>query len=58
MTLATGICYSGDHIVPLLHPMVCGLHCPANLRVLPLAENLRKSNKHWPDMWAEQATLW
>lgn len=50
MTAATGIQHSVDHIVPLRHPLVCGLHCPANLRVIPMAENARKSNRHWPDM--------
>lgn len=57
MTAATGIQHSVDHIVPLQHPMVCGLHCPANMRVIPLADNLRKSNAHWPDMWGEQMPL-
>lgn len=38
-----------DHIVPLQHPLVCGLHCEANLTVmLPLA-NLMKGNAWWPD---------
>lgn len=57
MTAATGVQHSVDHIVPLLHPLVCGLHCEANLRILPLAENIAKSNNWWPDMWGEQPEL-
>jgi len=39
-----------DHIVPLVSPIVCGLHCEANLQYLPSAENQSKRNFHWPDM--------
>ena len=39
-----------DHIVPLQHPLVCGLHCEANLQILPGAENESKRNFWWPDM--------
>lgn len=34
-----------DHIIPLKHPLVCGLHCEANLQVLPAHENMAKHNK-------------
>lgn len=56
-TVATGVQHSVDHIVPINHPLVCGLHCPENLRIVPLAENIRKSNNWWPDMWGEQEPL-
>lgn len=56
-TAETGIQHSVDHIVPLIHPMVCGLHCEANLQVIPLAENIRKCNNWWPDMWSPQGEL-
>lgn len=41
----TGTLHHVDHIIPLIHPLVCGLHVPANLRVVPFRVNLRKSNK-------------
>lgn len=41
----TGIAHHVDHIVPLNHPLVCGLHCEENLRVIEGAENLRKGNR-------------
>jgi hypothetical protein len=34
-----------DHIIPLKHPNVCGLHYPQNLRIISHSENCSKQNK-------------
>ena len=39
-----------DHIVPLRHELVCGLHVENNLRLITPVENQRKGNRWWPDM--------
>ena len=40
-----GIPHHVDHVVPIKNNNVCGLHCYANLRIIPAKENLQKSNK-------------
>lgn len=49
-TQVTGIKWEVDHIVPLNHPLVQGLHVENNLQVIPAVANRSKSNRYWPDM--------
>lgn len=48
LELATGIPHHVDHLIPLIHPLVCGFHCFSNLRVITAKENLIKGNKFTP----------
>jgi 5-methylcytosine-specific restriction endonuclease McrA len=38
-----------DHIIPLNHPLVCGLHVWDNLQILTKSANRSKRNKFDPD---------
>jgi hypothetical protein len=49
-TELTGIPHDVDHIIPLKSDLVCGLHCEANLAVVPASVNRKKLNTTWPDM--------
>ena len=40
-----------DHIVPLNHPLVCGLHVWENLQLLYPVDNLRKNNAFDPEAY-------
>lgn len=53
----TGVAWSQDHIVPLQHPLVCGLHCESNIAIMTCEDNLRKGNRWWPDMPEVQLEL-
>ena len=48
MTRATGYQWDVDHIVPLKHPLVQGLHVENNLQVVTHVKNMSKGNR-WKD---------
>lgn len=47
--LLKSVKYVVDHIIPLQGQLVCGLHVPENLRVIPQTTNFRKYNHFDPD---------
>lgn len=49
LTAQSGKPWHVDHAVPLRHPLVCGLHCVANLQLLPSVYNEAKGNQWSPD---------
>jgi len=49
LTQATGVKHHVDHIIPLNHPRVCGLHVDNNLRAIPAGPNMAKTNNWCPE---------
>lgn len=49
ITEETGIPHRLDHIIPLNHPMVCGLNVPWNIQIITHAQNTRKGNRFNPE---------
>ncbi|GGO96475.1 hypothetical protein [Stakelama pacifica] len=54
---ATGQRMHVDHIVPLQHELVCGLHCETNLQILPGSLNEAKRNNWSPEDAQRQGNL-
>jgi len=48
LTLETGEEYCVDHIIPISHPDVCGLHTFANLQIITAQDNKRKGTRFDP----------
>jgi hypothetical protein len=61
LTLATGVQWDVEHIYPLRADWVCGLHTPANLRVMPHRMNRAKDVKVdirvWPETWLDESMV-
>jgi hypothetical protein len=50
LTKETGIKHNVDHVIPLVSPVVCGLHWEGNMQILSRRDNISKGNREWPDM--------
>jgi hypothetical protein len=48
-TRETGVKHTVDHVIPLNHPRVCGLHVHSNMQVIPAAPNFSKGNYWCPE---------
>lgn len=48
-TARKGVLCHVDHIIPLVHPLVCGLHCEDNMQVLTASDNCSKQNRFKTD---------
>lgn len=53
-SVATGIMWSVDHIIPLRHPRITGLHTHNNIQVIPQRINEVKGNRSVKEYkWSE-----
>lgn len=43
LSIDTGVKHEVDHIIPLIHDLVCGLDVPLNVQILTKADNRRKA---------------
>lgn len=50
ITEETGVPHHVDHIVPIVSPIVCGLHWEGNMQIIPAFLNITKGNRQWPSM--------
>jgi len=48
LSIDTGVKHEVDHIIPLIHDLVCGLDVPDNVQILTKAENRRKAARFDP----------
>lgn len=56
LTQKTGVAHHVDHLIPLNHALVCGLHVPWNCQVVPAKTNIRKRNELTLDTLAPSGT--